>query len=81
MHTVLLGLVRLATSFHEGCSLGQEEPPGEIVQHLQIVVMMLPYLYLVPYRDIRAVTADLASVSCRTHKQGHCHGQGSPAGE
>lgn len=25
--------------------------------------MMLPYLYLVPYRDVKAVTADLATSS------------------
>lgn len=47
----------------------QEEPApvgSWATSDLQIVSMMLPYLYLVPYRDVKAVTADLASSSWKT---------------
>lgn len=38
--------------------------------NLQMVVMMLPYLYLVPYREARAVIAALAMLSWRKMQRG-----------
>lgn len=38
-------------------------------QHLQMVVMMLPYSYWVPYREDRAATA-LAEISCWEYRDG-----------
>lgn len=36
--------------------VGAEQP-----RYLQMVVMMLPYVYLVPYREDKAATASLAT--------------------
>jgi hypothetical protein len=57
-----LQIVQLATPRSEHPR--QEEPANASFQatsNLQIVSMILPYLNLVPCRDVKAVTADFAS--------------------
>lgn len=43
---------------------GAEQP-----RYLQMVLMMLPYLYVVPYREDRAATASLASWCWGGHRR------------
>lgn len=46
------------------CASSQGHPQRPRI-HLQIVLMILPYVNLVPYREARAVTADFATRSWR----------------